>query len=182
MPIMPIQQTIQWIQSIVISLNLCPFAKREMDNNRVRIEVSLATSFEEGIQSLIAEIEHLNINPSTGTTLLLFPYFLSDFFTYLDFVDLANETIVQIGQQNTYQLATFHPAYQFHGTPVDDVTNYTNRSPYPMLHLLREEMLDSAIAYYGNTEDIPANNIRCLQRLGLEGLLKLLPKKPIVIY
>lgn len=173
---MHIQQTIQWIQSIVIGLNLCPFAKREMDNNRVRIEVSLATSFEEGIKSFLEEIEHLNFNPSTGTTLLLFPYFLSDFLTYLDFVDLANETIEKLGQQDIYQLATFHPAYQFHGTHVDDVTNYTNRSPYPMLHLLREEMLDSAIAYYGNTEEIPTNNIRLLQRLGLEGLSKLLPK------
>jgi uncharacterized protein len=170
---MPIQQTIRWIQSIVISLNLCPFAKREMDNNRVRIEVSLATSFEEGIKSFIEEIEHLNTNPSTGTTLLLFPYFLSDFLTYLDFVFLANETIVQIGQQGIYQLATFHPAYQFHGTHIDDVTNYTNRSPYPMLHLLREDMLDSAIAHYGNTEAIPANNILRLQHLGLEGVNKL---------
>lgn len=173
---MPIQHTIRWIQSIVIALNLCPFAKREMDSNSVRIEMSLATNFEEGITSFIEEIEHLNINPSTGTTLLLFPDFLSDFHTYLDFVDLANETIVQMGQQHIYQLATFHPAYQFQGTHVDDVTNYTNRSPYPMLHLLREEMLDSAIAYYGNTEAIPENNILRLQRLGLEGLIKLLPK------
>lgn len=173
---MYIQRTIEWIQAIVIPLNLCPFAKREMDNNRVRIEMSLATTFEEGIQSLIQEIEHLNATPSTGTTLLLLPYFLDDFLTYLDFVDLANEIMVQIGQQNVYQLATFHPKYQFHGTHVDDVTNYTNRSPYPMLHLLREDMLDSAIAYYGNTESIPANNIRCLQRLGFEGLSKILPK------
>lgn len=173
---MYIQRTIEWIQSIVISLNLCPFAKREMDNNGVRIEVSLATTFEEGIQSFLQEIEHLNATPSTGTTLLLFPYFLSDFLTYLDFVDIANETMVQIRQQNRYQLATFHPKYQFHGTHVDDVTNYTNRSPYPMVHLLREDMLDSAIAYYGNTESIPANNILRLQRLGLEGLRKILPK------
>lgn len=173
---MYIQQTIQWIQSVVISLNLCPFAKREMDNNSVRIEVSLATSFEEGIKSLMEEVEHLNLNPSTGTTLLLFPYFLSDFLTYLDFVDLANDAIAEKGQQDIYQLATFHPAYQFHGTSVDDVTNYTNRSPYPTLHLLREEMLDSAIAYYGDTQSIPTNNILRLQGLGLEEFKKLLPK------
>ena len=173
---MYIQQTIQWIQSIVISLNLCPFAKYEMDNNKVRIEVSLATNFAEGIKSFIEEIDYLNSNPSTSTTLLLFPYFLSDFLDYLDFFDLANEAIVKLGQQSIYQVATFHPAYQFHGTPIDDVTNYTNRSPYPMLHLLREEMLDSAIAYYGNTNAIPANNILRLRELGLEGIIKLLPK------
>ncbi|KTD41441.1 DUF1415 domain-containing protein [Legionella parisiensis] len=170
---MHISQTVQWIQSIVISLNLCPFAKREMDNNAVRIGMSSATSFEEGIDSLKKEIEHLNINPTTGTTLLLFPYFLSDFLIYLDFVDLANENIVQTGHQGIYQLATFHPAYQFHDTNIDDVTNYTNRSPYPMLHILREDMLDRAIDYYGNTEAIPANNILRLQSLGLAEVKKL---------
>jgi len=173
---MYIQQTIQWIQSIVISLNLCPFAKREIDNNTVRFKVSEATTFEEGIKSFVEDIEFLNTNPATSTSFLLFPHFLNDFLTYLDFVDLANETIVQIGQQNTYQLATFHPVYQFHGTHIDDVTNYTNRSPYPMLHLLREEMLDNAIDYYGNTDVITANNIRCLQQLGLEGIMDLLHK------
>ena len=170
---MPIQQTLKWIQSIVIPLNLCPFAKYEVDNNRLRLEVSSATTFDEGLNHLIKEIEHLNNDLTTGTTLLIFPHFLSDFLNYLDFVDLANETIERTGHQGIYQLATFHPAYQFHGTQVDDVTNYTNRSPYPMLHLLREEMLDRAIAYYGNTETIPANNIKHLQNLGLEKVVKL---------
>lgn len=173
---MYIQRTIEWIQSMVISLNLCPFAKREMDNNSVRIESSLARNVAEGIQSLIEEVEHLNNNPSTGTTLLLFPHCFSDFMSYLDFVDLANETLLQMGEQDNYQLATFHPDYQFHGTHADDVSNYTNRSPYPMLHLLREEMLDRAIAYYGNTEEIPANNILRLQGLGLEEIIQRLPK------
>lgn len=173
---MYIQHTIQWIESIVISLNLCPFAKREMDNNSVRIEVSTATRFEQGLKSLETEIKHLNTNPSTGTTLLLFPYFLNDFLTYLDFVDLANDTIKQLGQQHLYQLATFHPAYQFHGTDIDDVTNYSNRSPYPMVHLLREDMLDQAIAYYGDTNVIPANNIRRLRQLGLAKINKILQK------
>lgn len=170
---MPIQRTLQWIQSVVISLNLCPFAKREMDNNTVRIEASSATCTQEGITHLVQEIEYLNVNSSVGTTLLLFPHFLTDFFDYLDFVDHANEIIVQTGHQGVYQLATFHPAYQFQGTRVDDVTNYTNRSPYPMVHLLREEMLDSAIAYYGNTEEIPEKNILRLQKLGLSEVLKL---------
>jgi hypothetical protein len=164
---MYIQQTTQWIQSVVISLNLCPFAKREMDNNAVRIEVSSSTLFEKGINDLMTEMEYLDLNPTTGTTLLLFPHFLSDFLEYLDFVDLANEKMEQAGYQGIYQLATFHPAYRFHGTAADDVTNYTNRSPYPMLHLLREDMLDKAIAYYGNTEAIPENNMRCLRDLGL---------------
>lgn len=171
---MPIQQTLKWIQSMVIGLNLCPFAKHELDKNAVRIEVSTAKTFAAGIHDLLTEIEHLNTTPATGTTLLLFPSFLSDFSEYLDFVDHSNETLAQSGYQGIYQLATFHPQYQFHGTDSDDVSNYTNRSPYPMLHLLREEMLDRALAFYGPTEAIPENNIACLQRLGLAEVTRLL--------
>ncbi len=164
---MYIQQTTQWIQSIVIALNLCPFAKREMDNHSARIEVSAATEFNVGIADFISEIDHLNLNPTIGTSLLLFPHFLSDFYDYLDFVALANKTLAQAENQGVYQLATFHPAYRFHGTKADDVTNYTNRAPYPMLHILREDMLDRAIAYYGDTKAIPENNIRLMRDLGL---------------
>ena len=164
---MYIQQTIKWIQSFVIELNLCPFAKHEMDNNAVRILVAPSTTFDDGLIDFMAEIEYLNSNPTVGTTLLLFPHFLSDFIDYLDFVDFTEDALLKTQHQGIYQVATFHPAYCFHGTPVDDVSNYTNRSPYPMLHILREEMLDRAIAYYGDTETIPANNITCLRKLGL---------------
>lgn len=174
---MHIQQTIQWIQSFVINLNLCPFAKREMDNESVRIEVSNATELEQGIKDLINEVDYLEAHPAVGTALLLFPYFLNDFFDYLDFVDLTNEYLKQGGYEGVYQLATFHPEYCFHNTSSNDVTNYTNRSPYPMLHLLREEMLDKAIAYYGDTEVIPQNNIKCLQRIGLEEVKKRMHKR-----
>jgi hypothetical protein len=169
---MYIQQTRQWIQSIVIDLNLCPFAKREMDNNTVKIEVGSATTFKDGISEFMREIKYLNTNPTIGTTLLLFPHFLNDFFDYLDFVDLATEAMAHAGYQDIYQLATFHPAYRFHGTNDNDVTNYTNRSPYPMLHILREDMLDGAIAYYGDTETIPENNMRLMQSLGLVEIRK----------
>lgn len=162
-----IQQTRQWIESVVIDLNLCPFAKREMDNNSVRIEISSVTSFEQGVQKFVSEIQCLETTPTIGTTLLVFPDFLADFFDYLDFVDLANKAIIDIGYNNRYQLATFHPQYRFHNTKKNDVSNYTNRSPYPMLHILREEMLDRAIAYYGNTESIPENNILTMQHIGL---------------
>jgi uncharacterized protein len=164
---MYIQQTVQWIQSVVIDHNLCPFAKREMDNNAVRIEVSSATEYTNGMKDFLNDIEYLNANPATGTSLLLFPHCGSDFFEYLDFVDLAQEMLVKTGHEGIYQIATFHPKYEFEGIPRDDVTNYTNRSPYPMLHLLREEMLDKAIAYYGNTDMIPENNMRRMQELGL---------------
>lgn len=171
---MHVQQTIQWIQSVVIDLNLCPFAQREMNNNSVRIEVSAAKIFIEGMNDFSKEIAFLNKNPTIGTSLLLFPDCGNDFCEYLDFVDLVNEELINNEYEGIYQLATFHPQYQFAGTVVDDVTNYTNRSPYPMLHILREEMLEKAIVYYGDTDIIPENNIRCMQKLGLDKMTHLL--------
>ena len=167
---MYIQRTKQWIQSFVIALNLCPFAKREMDNNTVKILVSPSITIENALTDFMVEIECLNLDQTIETTLLLFPHFLHDFFDYLDFVHLANTTLWKAGYEGIYQLATFHPKYHFHGTHVDDVTNYTNRSPYPMLHLLREDSL--AIAYYGDTETIPEKNIILLQTLGLDEVKK----------
>ena len=169
---MYIQRTKQWIQSFVIALNLCPFAKREMDNNTVKILVSPSITIENALTDFMVEIECLNLDQTIETTLLLFPHFLHDFFDYLDFVHLANTTLWKAGYEGIYQLATFHPKYHFHGTHVDDVTNYTNRSPYPMLHLLREDSLERAIAYYGDTETIPEKNIILLQTLGLDEVKK----------
>lgn len=171
---MYIQQTIQWINAFVIALNLCPFAAREMENGSARFQVSPSTTVENGLIDFMAEIQCLNMDSSIGTSLLLFPHFLSDFFDYLDFVHLANMMLVQAGYKGVYQLATFHPNYCFNRTPVDDVTNYTNRSPYPMVHILREASLDRAITYYGNTEAIPENNIVRLKKLGLDEVKKYL--------
>lgn len=164
---MYIKHTLAWIQSMVIGLNLCPFAKREINNNTARIETSSATVIDDALADFMMEVEYLQVNPETGTTVLIYPHILSDFYEYLDFVDLANDLLAQAGYKGTYQIATFHPDYCFQGVKTDDVTNYTNRSPYPMLHLLREEMLDKAISYYGDTEVIPENNMRCLRELGL---------------
>lgn len=169
---MYVEQTLQWIESIVIDLNLCPFAKREIQSNTARIKASFATTGEEALTDFMMEIEFLEANPNTGTTLLIYPHFLNNFLDYLDFVAFVNELLIKNGYEGIYQIATFHPEYCFHGVETEDVTNYTNRSPYPMLHLLREDMLDKAIAYYGNTEVIPDNNIRCLRKLGLTEVKK----------
>jgi hypothetical protein len=173
---MYIEQTKKWVESMVIALNFCPFAQREMDNNSVRIEASTATNVEDGLLHFMHEINYLNENSTTGTTLLVFPHCLQDFFDYLDFVDFAHDLLAQHDYESIYQLATFHPDYCFAGAAKNDVSNYTNRSPYPMLHILREEMLDRAIAYYGDTEKIPENNIKCLQELGLAEVKERLQK------
>jgi len=122
---------------------------------------------------LMLEIDALNVNSSIETTLLVFPSFLSDFFDYLDFVDLAEKILHHNGYEGIYQLATFHPNYCFADENPDDVTHHTNRSPFPMLHLLREEHIEKAIEYYGDTEKIPENNMACLRQLGLENVKKI---------
>ena len=171
--ILCVQQTVQWVREFVIKLNLCPFAKREMDNGSVRIQASQAVTVEDAMTDLMGEVEALNANAAIETTLLVFPSFLKDFFEYLDFVDLAQSILHTKGYEGIYQLATFHPDYCFADENADDVTNYTNRSPYPMMHLLREEQIEKAIDYYGDTEQIPKNNMACLRKLGLEKVKKM---------
>jgi uncharacterized protein len=175
-----IQQTQQWIQSFIISLNLCPFAQREMDKGSVRIEVSSATTNEKALKDLKEEIALLNTNNKIETSFLLFPMFLQDFFDYLDFSYLAEASLLAQGYEGVYQLATFHPNYCFADANVDDVTNYTNRSPYPMLHILREESVEKAIAYFGNTGSIPENNMARLRMIGTDEVEKMVQECLIV--
>ncbi len=168
-----IQQTVQWIQSFVIHLNLCPFAKREMDKGSARFNVCSTELVKPGLDFFMTEIEHLSQTPDIETTLLIFPFFLKDFFEFLDFVKRAQSMLHKKGYEGVYQLATFHPDYCFADTQTDDVTNYTNRSPFPTLHILREESVERAIAAYGDTEKIPKNNMACLRNLGLERVKQL---------
>ncbi|MDP1602171.1 MAG: DUF1415 domain-containing protein [Legionella sp.] len=172
-----VQQTRQWVESFIIALNLCPFAKREMDKEAVRIQVSDNVTIENALTDLMDEIELLDTSPLIETTLLVFPAFLQDFFDYLDFVYLAESLLEQSGYEGVYQIATFHPDYCFADAEPDDVTNYTNRSPFPMVHILREESVEKAISFYGNTEEIPEKNKVCLQTLGLAEIQKILSAK-----
>ena len=168
-----VRQTVQWVREFVIKLNLCPFAQREMDKGSVRVQASEAETVDSALIDLMVEIELLSLNSDIETTLLVFPSCFADFFDYLDFIDLAEAMLLANGQEGIYQVATFHPDYCFADTNPDDVTNYTNRSPYPMVHLLREEQIEKAIAHYGDTEQIPENNMACLRKLGLEEVIRL---------
>ena len=167
-----VQQTLEWIQSFVIKLNLCPFAKREIEKKSLTIQVSEAVTIEQGLADLINSIALLDTNALIETTIVLFPSLLDDFFDYLDFIDEAEAILFEREYDGIYQLASFHPNYCFADVASNDVTNYTNRSPYTMIHVLREDSLEKAIAYYGNTEDIPENNKKCLRKLGLDEVEK----------
>ncbi|MDD5577771.1 MAG: DUF1415 domain-containing protein [Methylobacter sp.] len=163
-----------WVENLVVGLNLCPFAKRELVKNRVRFTVSDAITEEYLLADLQAELELLDSDEAVETTLLIHPNVLQDFYNYNQFLSRADSLLVQMGLDGVYQIASFHPAYQFGGTEPDDVENYTNRSPYPLLHLIREASLERAIADYPDPDQIPERNIALLKSLGRNKMQALL--------
>jgi hypothetical protein len=159
---------------VVVGLNLCPFAKHELLNNRIRFCLSEAISQQQLLGDLRIELELLNKNESIETTLLIHPLVLEDFYEYNQFLNDAEFLLLELKLEGIYQIASFHPHYQFAGSELDDIENYSNRSPYPMLHLIREKSLEQAIANYPDVENIPERNIKLLRSIGLEGIKKLL--------
>ena len=170
----PVECTRQWVEKFIIKLNICPFARRELRKNSIYFHESPAKKIVDGLADLLIEIRRLESRTDIETTLLIFPHMLHQFFDYLDFVDLAEQLIVQEGLEGIFQVASFHPDYCFADAEMDDVANYTNRSPFPMLHLLREASLEQAIDNYGDTSTIPENNIRRLRELGLDEVKKIM--------
>ncbi|WP_150466151.1 DUF1415 domain-containing protein [Francisella sp. SYW-2] len=169
-----ITATQNWVKTFVVGMNLCPFAKREVVKNRVRYFVSQATNIEQLLAEVQAELELLESDTNIETTLVIHPYILQDFYDYNDFLYDADNLLIDMSLEGVYQIASFHPDYQFEGVDLDDVENYTNRSPYPMLHLIREESLEKAIANYPNPDDIPQRNIDLMNKLGIDKVKALL--------
>jgi len=166
--------TRQWVETVVVGLNLCPFAKRELVRDRIRFVVSPATDEEQLIRDLDHELGFLQAHPEVETTLLVHPAVLGDFEDYNQFLDLVDVLIAQMRLRGELQVASFHPDYQFQDTGPDDVENTTNRSPYPMLHLIREASIGAAIAHYPDPEGIPERNIDTVERLGMAHMQALL--------
>lgn len=166
-----IAETRAWVNRAVIGLNLCPFAKAVYIKNQVRYVVTDASDPQALLESLCEEIHILAKADPTDieTTLLIHPLALTNFLDFNDFLEIADTAIEELGYTGILQVASFHPHYQFAGTAVDDVTNATNRSPYPTLHLLREESIDRAVAAFPQAESIFENNIRTLEALGRHG-------------
>lgn len=156
-----------WLKKVVIAHNVCPFAQRELKRGSIHFEVETATEIETCLLNLIVECERLDNDENIETTLLIYANAFADFEAYLDFVELAQGLLEVQDYEGVYQLASFHPDYCFEGSTLTDPANYTNRSPYPMLHLLRESTLENALANYPNPEMIPENNIRLTRHLGL---------------
>ena len=169
-----IASTQAWLKSFVIEYSICPFAKREAERGSIHFVVSHDADLEDCLNNLLLECDRLNSDTGIETTLIIYDQAFVCFDDYLDFVDLAEALLQAEDYEGVYQLASFHPDYYFEGTKLDDPANYTNRSPYPMLHLLREASLEKAIDAYPDPEAIPERNIKLLRELGLAKVKALL--------
>ena len=165
-----VSATRKWVENVVVGYNLCPFAKRELMRDRVRFVVSDAADEDSLLQSLHSELQRLNDEPEIETTVLIHPGVLQDFEAYNEFLDAADGLLAFLEMEGVYQIASFHPNYQFAGTNPEAAENYTNRSPYPMLHLLREASLEAAIDSHPDVDGIPGRNIKLMEELGVEQL------------
>ncbi|HEX2829383.1 MAG TPA: DUF1415 domain-containing protein [Burkholderiales bacterium] len=172
-----IAATRAWLERAVIGLGLCPFAKAVHVKDQIRYVVSRARNSDVLLEHLERELDALAAAPpdEVDTTLLIHPDVLEDFLDYNDFLELADRVVEELGYAGVLQVASFHPRYQFEGTDADDITNYTNRSPYPILHVLREASVDQAVAAFPEAEKIFEKNIETMRRLGKDGWEKLFP-------
>ncbi|NOR80272.1 MAG: DUF1415 family protein [Methyloprofundus sp.] len=169
-----IAQTKRWLEQVVIGLNFCPFAKPVFEQGKIHYQVSDAQSLECCLEDLIAEAERLDKQSEIETTLLIYERALQGFEDFLDVVEIANDLMVEQGYEGVYQLASFHPDYCFAESDENDPANYTNRSPFPILHLIREQSLEQALAHYKDPENIPETNVRLARELGLKKVKNLL--------
>jgi uncharacterized protein len=170
-----ILQTKHWLEKAVLGLNLCPFARVPYEAQRVRFAVSHAKNMDALLDDLERELIFLRDTDETTceTTLLIHPNVFQDFLPYNDFLDVADNVIAELDLESQLQIASFHPQYQFADTEPNDIDNYTNRSPYPTLHILRESSVERAIEAFGDTDQIYQVNIETLKQLGHDGWRKL---------
>lgn len=173
-----IAATRHWLTEAVIGLNLCPFAKAVHVKGQIRYAVSDAVDMEGVLTDLEAELQTLvAADPNAiDTTLLILPRTLGDFLDYNDCLFFAERMLKQLRLEGIVQIASFHPAYQFEDSEPDDIENYTNRAPYPILHLLREDSIERAVDAFPDAEDIYGRNQETLRRIGLAGWNELMKR------
>jgi len=161
-----IQHTKQWLEEIIIGLNFCPFAKKELVNNSIHYHVSAQIKLKNALLEIIEQCVYLQEHSKLETSLIIFPSSFKNFNQYLDLVDYANDLIVEQGFEGVFQLASFHPEYCFADSDFDDAANFTNRSPYPTIHIIREASMERVLAVYKDPQQIPEDNITLAQHKG----------------
>ena len=168
--------TRRWLEQAVIGLNLCPFAKSVYVKDQVRLVVSRARHLDAFLDDLDRELELLKTTPAeqVDTTLLVHPALFPDFMVFNDFLNVADDVLVEHELEGVIQIAPFHPGFVFEGEDEGNMSHFTNRSPYPTLHLIREESLEKAIESFGDTDVIFERNIEVLRKLGHEGWMRLI--------
>ena len=164
------QQVRAWLEQFVVGLHLCPFAAPVVSSDGLRIKVCESTDIEQIMQTFLAELDLIQSTSELDvtTTLLVIPNALSDFDDYLDVIDLAETLLSDVGLEGIIQLASFHPSYQFAEEPTESASHFSNRSPYPLIHFLREDMIARALGSFSNPETIPVKNISILESIGRE--------------
>lgn len=171
---LPIVHTRQWIEQVVVGCQFCPFAGKALLENKIRYVLVEKDDLETALTVVMKECQYLDEHAETTTTLLIFATGWGDFEKYLDMLEMSEELLEESGYEGVYQLASFHPEYSFDESDDDDPANYTNRSPYPMLHLLREEDLDAAIDAHPDAEGIPDRNVAWARAKGIDFMKALL--------
>lgn len=156
----------QWLEEVIIGLNFCPFAKKEFVNNTIHYHVCAQARLDKALEELVAQIMFLDETPEVETTLFVCSLGFRNFEKYLDLVDYANEVLIDLGYEGVFQIASFHPDYVFDGEDENDASNYTNRSPLPTLHLIREASMEKVLSLYSQPELIPENNIELARDKG----------------
>jgi len=169
-----IQTTQHWVDKMVVGLNLCPFAKRSIDHNQLRYVVDTRDDIESITQRLVEELERLVNDHSIETTLLIHPNFTTEFDAYLDYLSGVDDLIEALGYSGIFQVAGFHPNYQFEGVAEIDPANHTNRSPFPMMHLLRESSVAWAVETHPDIDSVPERNVELLRGMGERGIKALI--------
>ena len=168
-----VEQTEKWIQDVVVACNFCPFAAQVIRQKKVHYEVETSNQLDSCLEAVLRELNRLENESTIETTFLIFPDAFKEFDDFLDLVSLAEDLLEQSGFDGIYQLASFHPLYLFANSSKTDPANYTNRSIYPMLHLLCESSIDRALENYKHPENIPDTNINFAREKGLAAMQQL---------
>jgi len=169
-----ILKTQQWVEQVIVGLNFCPFAKKEVVNNTIHYHVCHLKQIKSALEEFATQCLYLKQNPEIETTLIVFDLGFKQFDRYLELLDYANELLIDLGFEGEFQLASFHPNYCFEGEDPNDAANFTNRSPYPTIHLIREASIERVLSVYKNPEDIPDNNISLARAKGNQYFSELL--------
>ncbi len=169
--------TQQWVEALVVGLNLCPFAAPEVRNDTIRYAVSHSDSLDGAVQDFLSELQRIQSSEETvlSTSLVSFTETAVTFDSFLDLLDRCQDALEEAGLEGVFQLASFHPQYCFAGVAADDISNWTNRAPFPTIHIIREGQMSRVLVHYKTPEEIPERNMALMEKLGRDGLIARFP-------